>query len=100
MLWPLIAAGAGAVGLNYQAAKDLDTSGSGQKRLGSFWPAFILGAVSGLWIGVSFSSSISASFTFIERWFGIVPQVKEEDTSSETDFKNVAENGLRSIKTL
>ena len=89
MLWPLIAAGAGAVGLNYQAAKDLDNSGSGQKRLRPFWPAFILGAVSGLWIGVSFSSSISASFTFIERWFGIVPQVKDEDTSSDEEVDKI-----------
>lgn len=86
MLWPLIAASAGAVGLNYQATKDLD--GSGQKRTLPFWPAFALGAVTGLWIGVSFGSHISSGFGFVEKWFGVLTPAPEDETSSDEEEKN------------
>ena len=91
MLLPLIAASAGAVGLNYQATKELDGS---SRRLPPFWPAFVLGAVTGLWIGVSFSSTISSTLNFVEKWMGfstVLPTtVEDEDreaTSSDEDDK-------------
>ena len=92
MIWPLIAASAGAVGLNYQASKELDTSISRAGRWQSFWPAFALGAVTGLWLGVSFAPQITGGFAFADKWFGwtsaATPQAsdEEEETSSEEEI--------------
>ena len=88
MLFPLLAAGAGAVGLNYQATRELDGT-VGQRRLPPMWGAFMLGAVTGLWLGVSFSPSINSAFTFMEKWLGIVtPQIEQDETSSEDEEVN------------
>ena len=82
MIWPIVAAGAGAVGLNYRASKELDEGRSG---LPSIWGALLLGTVTGLWIGVSFSPNINSTFSFMERWFGVVRPEIEDDTSSDED---------------
>lgn len=88
MLFPLLAAGAGAVGLNYQATKELDGA-AGQRKLPPMWGAFLLGAVTGLWLGVSFSPSINTAFSFMEKWFGIVtPELEQADTSSDDEQVN------------
>ena len=85
MIWPLIAASAGAVGLNYQASKDLEAPSKNRSQ--SMWPVFALGAVTGLWIGVSFAQQINGSFAFAEKWIGWYKSRpdSEDETSSEEE---------------
>ena len=95
MIWPLIAASAGAVGLNYQAAKDLD--GAPGKRISPFWTTFALGAVTGLWIGVSFSTNICSAFSFLETVFGN-QKPTEEETVSDTESEDLKTRKKRKQK--
>ena len=84
MIWPLLAASASAVGLNYQASRDLDIT---TDKKSPAWPLFALGALTGLWFGVSFSGQIKSTFSFIDVWIGLAkPKVIEDsDTSSEDE---------------
>lgn len=60
----------GALGLNWQASKDLENVGSGGGRPGGggfngFWPGTFLGLAIGLWVGISCGGTL-------QRWYGNV----------------------------
>ncbi len=88
MLWPIALGTAGLVGLNWQASRELGQTAEHTKTY-SPWMLALLGAASGLCIGVAWGSEIKHTCSFLSLWLG---NSKERDDEEElTDASDISE---------
>ncbi len=91
MIWPLLAASAGAVGMNYQASKELEIPSKGVRNQ-AFWAVFALGAFTGVWVGVTFAPQISSIFGFADTFFATpktaISTSDDETSSDEEEYES------------
>ena len=90
VLWPLAIGTASLLGLNWQASRDLgdlstDVQGTRRGMAMQPWLLFLLGAASGLWIGVTWSSQIKKTFAVLNVLLSSTTNDKADDDQEATD---------------
>ena len=84
VLWPLAIGTASLLGLNWQASRELasDLGDSGQRRRPIPWLLVLLGAVGGLWIGVTWAPQIKKACSIANI---LLSSPEDEDQGDVTD---------------
>ena len=90
MLWPLLITTGGLIGLNYKTSQNLSTASSIAEASAinrRVWLMFILGSLTGVWLGVTFAIPISKTLSFIQ-WFTSNPNINEQSDESTDEKEN------------